>query len=227
MENVVKFKKLPDNYRKTYISQGKNGSCFRIGQNKVFKEFNLNNFLEKSITRLSRLKIEPFVFPSELVYVDDNFVGYTMDFVDGVTLDQVKSIDLDNYLNEIRKLEYSISYLSILHYLILDFKERNIMFTSDNEFKVIDTDFYTYTDVRDLYRRNLASMATTITVPSVDVYSVNFKNRLLNYKNELLKSGRYLPSKYIIDIVNELYKYTNCEINSTSDIKNSIELILK
>ena len=227
MQKEVNFKSLPKEYTSNYIDEGKNGECFLIDGNRVFKRlYNPNNFID-CIERLSKIKVDTFVFPEQLVYVNNNFVGYTMEYVDGTKLKYLEGAPLKEYLKEIIKCEYSLVSLSNKKIFMLDFTPSNVMFSKDNKIKAIDTDFYNKTSRKNVYQMNLDTFSSTILTPFMDIFDTNFNNRKLNVKKELLLEGKYLPSKFILEVLKELRKEINCELNNTSDVKASLKYIRK
>ena len=225
--NKIYYDKLPDEYKSYFIGTGYNGRCYYAGNNTVYKEFYYPSIFKDNISKLSNIKIPSFIFPNELVYVKDKFVGYTMDYVDGATLDALKSAPLTDYLKEIILFEYNIASLSNKKIFLSDLKDENIIFTKDNKLRVIDTDFYCKSNNKDLYRTNLHFFSTSVLNPIMNVYTSEFNNNNLNYHKELLIDGRYLPSKFLIEVLKDLRRKLNNEINNINDVRNSLKLILK
>lgn len=227
MKNTLKFDNLPSSYTEDSLGEGQNGHCFKLDDNTAFKLLDSPRVFEDCIKRLSKIRLSSFVFPRELVYVKDKFVGYTMDFIDGVLLDNAKYAPLDKYLREIRKLEYDIAALSLKKIYTLDLKPRNVLYSFNDGVKVIDTDFYCHSNRKNVYQINLYNLSSTILHPIMDVYDIDFESRDLNNKKELLNSGKYLPSKFLLDVLKELRKEIDFEIDNTTAVKTALELIRK
>lgn len=228
MDNIIKFNKLPDYYTSNYIGSGCNSDVFLIDNNEVFKKLNSPYIFENKINDLSKIKMRSFVFPKRLVYVKNKFVGYIMDYVDGVTLDKIKNIPIDKYIDETILFEYAIAALSVRKIYMVDFKDKNVIFTKDNTFKGIDTDLYFFVrNNKNPYKSNIRNFSTTILDPMMDVFEIEFNNKILNHNKELLIDGSYLASKFLIDVLKEMRKTIDADINNTTDVKNSLKLILK
>ena len=60
-----------------------------------------------------------------------------------------------------------------------------------------------------------------------DIYVSEFKNSKLDHNRNLLIEGKYLPSRFLIEVLKELRKKLHSEVINSNDIKNSISLILK
>jgi len=228
MNNRIDFDKIPEEYRKNYIGSGDNGNCYLISNNEVFKTFFYPEIFEKRVIELTKMNNPYFIFPKKIVYVKNKFVGYIMDYVDGVTLDKMKNIDIFKYIEDIKNIEYYIAVLSRRGYFLMDFKNANIMIDKNNNIKIIDTDYFLKTDNTDkLYNTNIHDFAFAILRPFVNIYRDSFKSRELEYKRRLLIDGKYLPSKFLIDILKEYRLILLNEVNNTSDMKESMRLLLK
>ena len=227
MKNIIQYDKIPDDYKTNFIGTGYNGSCYYIGNNKVFKELYYPDIIKDSIKNLLNVNIPSFVFPKELVYDDNKFIGYTMDYIEGVSLNTLNYAPLDDYLKEIELFEYNIASMTKRDLLMADFKEENIIYTKDNKFKVVDTDFYLKIKDRDLYKINLYFLSTSILSPMMCIYSCNFKDREHEYHKELLLDSKFLPSEFLLEILKDLRSKVDYEINNINDVKKSMGLILK
>ena len=227
MSNSVYLDKLPDNYTENYIDCGCNSKCFLVDNNTVFKMLNNPDVFEDNIVRLSKYKVPSFVFPKKLIYVKDKFVGYTMDYVEGTTLSDLNDALLKEYINQIIEFEYILVSISNKHIGLLDFKPRNVIYKKNNKFRVIDTDFYYLTNNKRLYQINAYQAFSTLLYPIIDIYDVRFQNKRLNYYRNLITEGRYLPSKFLLEILKEIRHNLKIEVNSINEAKEAIELIRK
>ena len=227
MDKKIMFYNLPKSFTSNKIESGCNGSCFLIDDNKVFKMIKDPIRIEHNINRLSRIYIPSFTFPQELVYVKNEFVGYIMDYVNGVTLEELTSVPLDAFIKHMRLFEYNIGELSLNKIRINDMNIGNIIYDENSGFKAIDTDFYYKDDDKDVYQNNLSCFSISVFETLLNIYKAYFINNNLQHKFQLLIDGKYLPSKFLVDILKEFRRVLKLNINNTYDTRETIDLILK
>ena len=110
---------------------------------KVFKKTNHGALKEESFIDKVGIKNETCVFPKFLAEIDGEFQGYLMDYIEGEMLgDVVKKLDLTLLIAAIQKAENDIKDLSKDKIIFDDVNQGSLMWTKDNQIKVVDTDFY-------------------------------------------------------------------------------------
>ncbi len=222
--NIIEYS---DELKAKYISSGFNGSCYLTNRNQVFKNFNNPNLYVNNIHSIVGINSSTYVFPKTLVRLGAVIIGYIMDYIDGVEIKYLnKEIGLDEYIYALRIAEYDIASLSVYRISSYDVGGRNIMFSTDNRFKVIDTDFFIKLKSRiGLYSHNLDEFSPGALEPILDVYTSRFYDKRLTKEKEKLIDGKLCPSKYI----ELLLKYMNIKSSSISvnDFSNRLKLLYK
>lgn len=178
-------------HKKHNFDGGSQGECYRIG-NKVYKIFiqfieddeeDMIVYDKDEILRFSSVVNNTYIFPNDVIIVDDLVVGYITDYVDAVSLYRVNPLDVNLDLFE-RNLEFVypdieiISDRGICSYDVL----YNIMYGKCG-FKIIDTIEYTQPEIgyTDLYRINIKNFTNGIKLFLVDGYFDKF----LSFNKEL------------------------------------------
>lgn len=119
-----------------------------LGHNEVFKlddktviKF-IKNIEEYSVSLEVQygLFTPAIVYPKEKVFEDGKYIGYTMDFVDGVVASKHSYNDLEELIKCASILEESIRITSEKHLFIYDLRILNTLFSEI--IKVIDTTMY-------------------------------------------------------------------------------------
>ncbi len=133
---------------------GNFGKCYKYND-MVIKIFdNENNFIskfnvEKNLSELTKYKVNGVALPTNLVYKDNVFCGYTMPYFNGPTLAillaKIQSGRILISDNELFSLYYSlflkINELTKLNIKVNDIKPDNIIYYN-NELMMVDCDFY-------------------------------------------------------------------------------------
>jgi len=111
---------------------------------KIFKDLTLRELMlkRKKIEILSSLKnVKSAVLPNAELFIADKFMGYSMDYIDGVTLFKrqfgMKMIDYLSLLSEISKEMREVHYHDII---FGDLSFFNILISEDGKFHFIDLD---------------------------------------------------------------------------------------
>lgn len=151
---------------------------------KIYKQ-NINKIDLKRIERISEYKNDSFVFPKDIVYVDDNARAYTQERVIGITLYEMiiavlkgfYDIDIALLSEDYLKLKMSIKEISDEHIIVnRDLHNENVMFS--NGFKVVDTGNY----IVDLFR-NKDELFKSNLIRFIDLLVAEF----LNLNNDLTR----------------------------------------
>ncbi len=175
--------------------KGNFGSCYvfsdeviKIFDNDEFiKRYNIENNLKKIVDK--KIKVKGVSLPTNLVYRNDKFCGYTMPYFKGPTLgillEKMKRGKITINENELYNLYYSlvlkINELSKNKIKVNDIKPDNIIYYN-NELCLVDCDAYKIDDRKDLRWYNLSLLDDCF--KKIDL----FKNAL--YKDENTPSKR-------------------------------------
>ena len=221
--NDMKVRNSDDIYVVKGLGHGKCADCYLTKDNKVLKVFYNPNYFEDRVKKVYKLNVPKLVFPDEIVKLNDDFIGYLMEPIDGTLIDKVSSIDIETFIREVRLLEYSIAELAIKKYFLFDCRSENIMYTKDGHLVIIDTDFYVEEkNNKELYSNNLSYFSPQLLGPILNIDETEFKSKKLNHLKNLLLEGKYLPSKFLVDLLKELRSKT---INTTEELKNKVKLV--
>ena len=164
---MLEFDKLPRSYKmkRNRLGTPDDAEVYRInGTNLVYKEVEQPEH-EQAYKDLSKIKSDVFMFPKELVYVKKKFIGYIMDFIQGVMIKDIdRNILIPELLAMLKEVERGIGSITLQHVSILDINKKNIIITPDRHMKVIDTDMYDIVsdDVEWLIHENFNDYNDTI-----------------------------------------------------------------
>lgn len=147
------------------IGSGSQGQCYKIGDKvyKIFYEFIeededeiIDEYLKEDILKFSFIDNDTYVFPNDIIMVDNIAVGYICDYVDAKSLYKINPllIDIDRFLVDIDQVIKDIKIISDFSVLSYDVMY-NILY-GECGFKVIDTMEYTRSNINnnDLFRMN-------------------------------------------------------------------------
>jgi hypothetical protein len=130
--------------------RGGEGNVYRTYHNlmcKLFRGHHQNYFNHKKISDMLSIEINNsfIVWPKDMVYFDNTFVGFVMDEVQGsVTLDDLRDTGFANY-SVLDRFKLALLFLKHVHYLhqknivIGDIKLPNILVRGKDELYIIDT----------------------------------------------------------------------------------------
>lgn len=126
---------------------GTYGQCYFLNDDTLLKlfyeEVQQSSWLYKvtDIAPLAGHSNETYVFPEKLAFCDEQFIGYTMQYIKGKTnLQRISNYNLDSFANAIKKVEYDTISLANKGIASVDVNQTNILF--NNSFNIIDTDSY-------------------------------------------------------------------------------------
>lgn len=149
------------------------GACavvYKYGDNQVVKVLNesgmkLHN--EEQFEQLLEIDSDICAFPQNRVEIDGHFQGYTMEFVDGLQLqEKIGEIDFDTLISAIKKSEQDIRSLAQDKVFFQDLNQGGIMWDEkSSSIKIIDTDFFEVNqdfEVEECFNANMTSFNTMI-----------------------------------------------------------------
>jgi len=244
----MEFKSRRDLLLKTLvlkqIGAGSQGICYLDSSNKlVYKIY--HDFLcgyecqynYHDIMQFKNIDNKTFVFPKEIIEIDNKVVGYIENYVSSKELTSVNpfKVSLDKLINCINKVYSDIETISENGVLTYDVMY-NILY--GNKFSIIDTDDYVIRDIdpTELFNTNKKRFDYVIYNFLIDNYFEEFVNsyRILKnmYKDKttdiviFIETFRYYLSEYVGYKVNKLGDAKEClnkvkvlEPNYIRDIK--------
>ena len=226
----MKFKSKRDLLLKTLvlkeIGEGSQGICYLDKNNKliykIYHEFFnecMSDYNYNNIMQFSNIKNNTYIFPKDVIEVDDKIVGYIEPYVNSKDLSSINplKISLDKLITNINNARIDIERISengILTYDVM----YNILYK--NKFNVIDTDEYVIKDIDStvLFERNKQIFDYAIYNFLIDGYFEEFVN---SYK--LLKEMYNDKESDVIIFIELLRKYLSeyigDEVNKLNDAK--------
>lgn len=134
--------------------KGNFGGCY-LFNGLAFKRLDMENDklkkipIEKRLEALSNLKVNGVSLPIDLVYCNNEFVGYTMPYYNGPTLSRIlleiklgrRIITKEDIFYFYFSIFFKIEKLSYSKIMVNDIKPDNIIYYN-NEANLVDCDFY-------------------------------------------------------------------------------------
>ena len=119
------------------------GKCLKIWKEEM--GYDIEEF-----SKFTKLKINCAIFPEKLVLLDGKFMGYTMNYVNGVDLESCDNFDyslvVKKYTDLINMVTNELAELGIM---INDVHSENIIWDNHyNKFTMIDIDRWYFSDVK-------------------------------------------------------------------------------
>lgn len=225
MQSVIQYNK---DLQGRKLGEGVFASVYLTSYNKAFKRFkDPENFID-CVKWLQKVNSSLYVFPEQLVYCDDMFIGYIMEYVDGLEIKNLTGdIELKDYIKALKVAEYAIAGLNHYRVHTFDLNAGNVIYTKDNRFKVIDTDLYYKADtVKGLYSSNLSDFAITSLRPFFDIEVTRFDDNRLRSEKDKIFYGYTKPSRFI-EMVLEYMNLRNINGVKLSDFSNELKLLYK
>ena len=224
-----------DELKKNFIGSGKTGSCYKVG-NRVFKQYKIKPRFPGLVIQLSSLKDKStsIILPDEFVYFKEyvlsNLEGYFMDYVDGYKPDKINQLTkIRTIIKALDRLEDETRQLATQDGLLLkDIHKDNILYTKNDEFKVIDTDLSVINPYDEVYnyRENMKELGNGI----LPIFMGNneFKDEEVKYMYDLCTiHSKAKPSKVLNIAIDKMENISQKEIVTLQDFKDNLKLIRK
>lgn len=188
---------------------------------KVFNEFmrqSLESFEEKL-----KINIDSYISPKRILYVNDKFSGYLMDYCRNYDLSRRNLyIPVEDYARNANKLIDDTNKLSELKYTIYDTFISNVMY--DKGFKMIDMDDYSRNtdksieEVKKLNIERLNKMLVNIFINSTGLASMFFQNVEMTKLMSLCNSGKISFEELFNQVCSRAYSVADEEITNIRDV---------
>ena len=215
------------------IGRGSQGICCLDKNNslvyKIFYQFLDNSVIEKysysEIMQFSNIKNNTYVFPKDVLTVDNDIVGYIENYVSSKELTSVNPIkvSLDKLINCINKVYSDIETISENGVLTYDVMY-NILYK--DKFNIIDSDEYVIRDNDPSYLFDLNKERFNYAIYNflVDNY---FDEFIRNYKilNNMYKYKEADVTVFIELLRKNLSEYIGFEVNKLGDAKECINKV--
>ena len=191
-DNNLYFKKLEIPVTYKLIENGDAGFTAKIYRYsdkellKIFK-YKLDENHSFKFDILSKINTEYFAFPNKKVYIGNKLKGYSVYYKDGILLDDLEDININNLLKSILKLNNDFLELAEKHIRVIDLHNKNILYNEiNNDINIIDTSEYVFSPKMhssDLYKFNCRSLIYNICVLlNVDINEFDYNNTTSIYK---------------------------------------------
>ena len=220
------------------IGEGSQGVCY-LDKNSgiVYKIFNqvfddsLDSYLyyykynRQDIMKFGNIKNNTYIFPSNVIYVQDEIVGYIEPYVNSKDLTKISPlrISLDKLITNINKVRIDIEKISECGILTRDVMY-NILYK--NKFNVIDTDDYVIKDVdpSTLIDMNNQMFDYAIYDFLIDNFFNDFVDSYTLLKN-MYKDRTGDVTIFIKYLRKYLSEYVGYEINKLGDAKECVDKV--
>lgn len=229
---VIKFKNKQEfeNYIKHLpcIGIGSQGVCYLdIKNNIVYKIFHsyfeeglINEFSYDDIMKFSQIKNKTFIWPSNVIAINDLIVGYTLEYKKANNLyrQDPLMINLNQFENGITKALKDIKLLTNNDVIIYDIMY-NILYTNAN-FYVIDT--IEYVNQKTSYNNNSKGFNYEVKQFLVNGYFDHFikENRILL---QCYKDSNASALEFLKQFRKELSEYLDKPIITLQDAKKLVK----
>ena len=209
------------------LSSGSQGECYLDKDNKlVYKIY--HQFLDNydyikysydDVMRFGNLSNKTYIFPKDVIEVNSEIVGYTMDYVSAKDLSSINPllVKLDRLITNINDVSIDIEHISdkgILSYDVMF----NILYK--NKFNIIDTDEYMYKDIDPniLFNMNKQRFDNAIYLFLISGYFEEFVNSYQELKS--MYKDKCVDVVIFIELLRKyLSEYIGDEVNKLSDAK--------
>ena len=234
MEKHLYLQSIPSHIKAMPLSEAEeHDACYLTSDAKsVFKTFeSIENYV-KEYEYLSSFKCEHFAFPRQLVFLKGKLVGYLMNYFPGQTLKEVsRDIEIVPFCDALKKVEDELDHIiSARNLQINDANLSNIIYTPNKELKVIDTDLYEpNTFAYDLLFENRKEFNQDIKNFLVNgtVDLSLFPEQFRNYYFQCFSKGSMPMDMFIMILKRQLEEMSKTDINTFSQMDNSLALIRK
>ena len=133
---------------------------------KVFNKKGIELHDNEVFSKIVGIENGTCVFPNCALEINQKFQGYVMQYIEGTELHKViKELDFENIISAVHKVENDLKLLSINKIMIEDLNQGGIMWSNQNEIKIIDTDFFEsaeFSNQEECYSHNIYAFNTII-----------------------------------------------------------------
>lgn len=210
-----------------FLGSGAEGDVYKLkisGKNYAIKIFNgLSEENVKDFRKKLNINIDSFISPLKLLYINNKFKGYLMNYCSGKNFfDRKFNLPIDDFKKSVIKLTSDVEKLSELRYIIQDTYSGNIMYKDG--FKIIDIDNYIYDkeeSLSEIKRYNIRMMTGFLT--EIFIYSTTCESAFLKNTELFSLSKQYISTdmgfmEFFDKVYTIAFNNADREINTISDI---------
>lgn len=214
------------------IGEGSQGICYLDKENRlVYKVYHkffdgcISNRNYSEIMRFSDITNKTYIFPKDIIEINNEVVGYVESYVTGKDLSQINPlmINLDKLVKNINKVSTDIETISESGILTFDVMY-NILY--NNRFNVIDSDDYIIRDIDPnlLFEMNKNKFDYVIYNFLIDDYFDDFVN---DYKElKIMYKNKTCDVTVFISLLRKyLSEYVGDEVNKLNDAKECMNKV--
>lgn len=210
-----------------FLGYGSHSDVYKLDIGKdsyALKVFNglyperLGNYIAKM-----NIKIESYISPVKILYINDKFKGYLMKFCKGKDLEKRKlDIPVVEFAKSATKLIKDTKKLTCLKYNIYDTFISNVMY--DDGFKMIDMDDYPFEakksvkEINDINNIRLNQLLVNVFLNSTGLAGMFFQNVEMTKLMSKCTSGKITFEELFNTVCTLAYRTTDEEINKVSEI---------
>ena len=238
MTKEIVINSIPEEFMyKKLGGQSCSGDCYETKDGRVFKKYKSSiNYYQILKNIADYYRCSHLVLPEEFYFLkslkEENFIGYTRALVNGVTFSNLQdNINMIKFIKALEFLEREMIENSRRGLLYVDMNKENLIYTPENEIKVIDQDLYDIVFSHPYIKPvpdSMKDLASTII--SVMFNSFDFPNEKINAninKCGAHVGGRLTPSQLLTETANILESTQGTTIQTLGDFRKNIELARK
>ena len=196
---------------------------------KIFTYFSLISEYY-NIEKISKLNIGNVSIPKKMIYIDERFSGYSMDYMKGIILPRVNENTNYNYfISNLNEIERTISIFSNNKIEMRDLNCFNILYNeNNNKFNIVDIDCYKenrFISKEEIFKDNLFYFESTLLSSICTKNTIN-NTKLYNDLSNIIRNG-INNNLNIINIFGDikiyLENYCDKEINTIKDVRKCLK----
>ena len=210
-----------------FLGMGSQGICYLDKKNKIVYKVLHGYFTNEDewyksedILKFSGIKNNTFIWPSDVVYVGDRLIGYTMPYVasDNLCDTDLLSTDLNVFEKSIEKSYNDIETLTKNNVCLYDVMY-NIL-CGNGKINVIDTMEYSYGNVS--LKKNIAAFDIEIRYFLVDNYFDVLVNRDTLLKEMYYDKNNVTSLEFLKAFRNKLSEYIGTDVDKLEKAKKLV-----
>jgi len=224
-------KDLESLYKLKSSRYGSNSDIYVLNETllKVFTYFSLISEYY-NIEKISKLNINNVSTPKKMIYIDERFSGYSMDYMKGIILPRVnENTNYNHFITNLDEIEKTISIFSNNKIEMRDLNCFNILYNeNDNKFNIVDIDCYKenrFLSIEEILKDNLFYFENTILSSICTKNTIN-NTKLYNNLSDIIRNGINNNLSIInifVDIKIYLENYSDKEVNTIKDVRKCLK----
>jgi hypothetical protein len=162
--------------------------AYKIYKNNMKNHIILNTIdMDYQLERLSRINLDSYVTPKfNLTDSRGFFIGYGMDYIKGNTINELNvRVNIDKFIDDLKKLEEDTYCLSENRFQLRDRNDRNVIYTKNDGFKLIDLDNGIFLDDKSIDELNKENLLFIKKMIETSVFGLDLFDKKYSYDDEL------------------------------------------